>query len=57
MSDHRSNAAPGVNVHRNGDLKLDPGTAVGVNIAGIKIALTAQAIRRLYEISVKARRR
>jgi hypothetical protein len=54
MSDHNSNAARGVNVHRNGDIKVDPTTAMGVNIAGTKIALTAQAIRRLYEISVKA---
>lgn len=54
MSDHHSKAAPGIHVHRNGDVKVDPATAMGVNVAGAKIALTAQAIRRLYEISVKA---
>jgi len=54
MSDHTSKVAPGVHVHRNGDVKVDPAAAMGVNIAGAKIALTAQAIRRLYEISVKA---
>jgi hypothetical protein len=54
MSEDSSKVAPGVNVHRNGDVKIDPATALGVNIAGPKIALTAQATRRLYEISVKA---
>lgn len=54
MPDHSSRPAPGINVHKNGDVKVDPKTASGVNIAGPKVALTAKAIRALYEFSKTA---
>jgi hypothetical protein len=52
MSNHKSNVAPGVHVHQNGDLKIDPKTAAGVNITGTKVAISAKAVRRLYAGSV-----
>ena len=53
MLQHNSKVVPGVHVHQNGDLKIDPKTAAGVNVTGTKIAITATAVRRLYDISVK----
>jgi hypothetical protein len=50
MSVRTSKASPGVNVHGNGDVKVDPTAAPGVNVVGSKIALTAHAVRKLYEI-------